>query len=84
MGMDMDKLDKMRGMPAGFPFAMIILGVLLAVAGGLLNSIEGRFFESLTRAFYNLAGPLITWGSVLQGVLWICGAFAKKSGPPAP
>ena len=81
--MDMNKLDKMRGMPAGFPFAMILFGVLCAVAAGLLGSIDERFFRSLSQGILVVAVPLIEWGAVLQGVLWICGAFARKSNPPA-
>lgn len=82
--MDMNKLDKMRGMPAGFPFAMILLGVVFSVAAGLLNSIREWFFASLSGGLSNVAIPLIEWGAILQGVLWICGAFARKSNPPAP
>ncbi len=81
--MDMNKLDKIRGMPAGFPFAMILLGVMAAVAAGLLGSIDERFFRSLAQTVLVVAVPLIEWGAILQGVLWICGAFARKSGPPA-
>ena len=80
--MDMNQLDKIRGMPAGFPFAMILLGVMFAVARGLLASINERFFISLAEGLAQVAVPLIEWGAILQGVLWICGAFAKKSGPP--
>lgn len=82
--MDMNKLDKMRGMPAGFPFAMILLGVVCAIAAGLLGSIDERFFRSLSSAVMLVAVPLIEWGAILQGVLWICGAFARKANPPPP
>ncbi len=80
--MDMNQLDKMRGMPAGFPFAMILLGVICGIASGILASIDARFFTTLANSLNFLSVPLIEWGAILQGVLWICGAFAKKSGPP--
>jgi hypothetical protein len=81
--MDVSQMQKLPGMPSGFPFAMVLVGILLCVFVGLVGSIEGAFFRVLSGVFQGLGEALIVWGAVLQGVHWVCAAFARRSAPPA-
>ncbi len=82
--MDVNQMQKLPGMPSGFPFAMVLLGIVSLILMGIFNSIDARFFMTLSQALGILGGHLITWGAVLQGVHWVCTAFARKpSGPSA-
>ena len=80
--MDVNQIQKLPGMPSGFPFAMILLGIVLLVFVGFVGSIEGAFFRVLTNVLSSLGGELLKWGSVLQGLQWICSAFARRSNGP--
>lgn len=82
--MDVSQMQKLPGMPSGFPFAMVLLGIVAILLASFLGSIEARFFTSLTHGLTLLGEALITFGALLQSVHWICAAFAKKpAGPTA-
>ncbi len=83
--MDMSNMDKLRGMPLGFPFAMVILGVAASLVALFLGGIREHFFEYFGLRLQDLGIHLLIVGGFLQGVLWICGAFGKhgESKPPA-
>lgn len=80
--MDVSQMQKLPGMPSGFPFAMVLLGIVSLVLMGIFHSIEARFFTSFADALRLLGEHLIMWGAFLQGVHWICTAFARKSSGP--
>jgi len=77
--MDMSKLDKMPGMAAGFPFAMVLLGLVGAVAGSVMTGINEHFFVATGSLLHATGATLIMWGSILQGVLWICSRIRNGS-----
>ena len=82
--MDMSNMDKLRGMPLGFPFAMVFQGVASSPGAIFLGGIREPWFESFGLRVQDLGMHLIIVGGLLQGVLWICGAFGKhESKPPA-
>lgn len=80
--MDVKKLDTLPGMPQGFPFAMVLLGIAAWVVGSILTTINETFFVRFGSRLVDLAEALITFGAILQGVLWACAAFGRKSTPP--
>lgn len=82
MDVNVKKLDSMPGMPGGFAFAMVLLGIALAVVGPIFTTIDARFFEYTGRGLGALGHHLIEWGAILQAVLWVCSAFRRT--PPAP
>lgn len=81
--MDVKKLDTLPGMPQGFPFAMVLLGIAAWVVGSILTTITETFFVRFGGGLVGLGEALITFGSILQGALWVCAAFGRKSTPPA-
>jgi hypothetical protein len=80
--MDVKSLESMPGMPAGFPFAMVLIGIGLAIFGTFCGGINEYFFRSVANGFVQTGLHLIMWGSVIQGVLWIVTGFGRKSSPP--
>lgn len=83
--MNVSEMQKLPGMPSGFPFAMILLGIASQLVVAFIGSIGGGFFSVLSTVLSTLGGELIKWGSILQAIHWICSAFARKvAGPPAP
>src|SRR5947209_7376802 len=82
--MDVKRLESMPGMPAGFPFAMVLIGIALAIVGPIFMTIDARFFLATGAGFGNLGHELLKWGAVLQGVVWIVAAFGRRSPPPPP
>jgi hypothetical protein len=81
--MDVNQMQKLPGMPSGFPFAMILLGIVALALPCFIGSFDTGFFQWLTRGLNVLGAELVTWGAVLQGVHWICTAFARKPAGPA-
>ena len=85
--MDMSSVNKLGGMPAGFPFAMILIGTVALAAGALLGGIKEWFFTALATGLMSLGEVLVKSGAFLQGVRWVCQAFAKPGAdggaPPA-
>jgi len=79
---DVKKLDTLPGMPGGFAFAMVLLGLAMAIAASTLGGIREYFFQQFGTGFLTTGVQLIQWGAVLQGVLWIVSAFGRKSQPP--
>ena len=75
-------MQKLPGMPSGFPFAMILVGVAATILVSLIGSINGDFFRVLLGVMTSLGAELIKWGSILQIAHWICGAFARKANGP--
>jgi hypothetical protein len=73
----MDKLDRLRGMPLGFPFAMVLLGIAAFVPAAILGGIDSPWCRNFAAVMLSLGEHLIIAGAVLQSVLWICGAFGK-------
>jgi hypothetical protein len=83
--MDMSSVNKLGGMPGGFPFAMILIGVAAMVAGTILTTIIASFFLALGGGLERVGAALITSGAFLQGVRWVCEAFGRAGtgAPPA-
>lgn len=82
MDVNVKKLEGMPGMPGGFAFAMVLLGIALGLGGSLLAGINEYFFRNFGEGAHRVGLELIQWGAVLQAVLWVCSAF-RKSSPPA-
>jgi hypothetical protein len=82
LGNNVKKLDALPGMPGGFAFAMVLLGIALGVLGSVFGGINEFFFRAFGSGALQVGLQLIEWGAVLQGVLWVCAAFARKSNPP--
>ncbi len=81
MDVNVKKLDTLPGMPGGFSFAMVLLGIALGIGGSLSSGINEHFFTRFGQHAVVVGVELIQWGAILQGVLWICSAFRKT--PPA-
>ena len=85
--MDMSRVNKLGGMPAGFPFAMILIGAAALAAGALLGGIREWFFTALATGLMKMGEVLVEFGAILQGVRWVCQAFSKAGAdggaPPA-
>ncbi len=75
----MDKLEKIRGMPHGFPFAMVVLGVAFCCLSMTLGGINEWFFRALQGSSLSLGVHLIIVGGVLQGALWIADAIRRPA-----
>ncbi|MBL9086026.1 MAG: hypothetical protein JNM10_02700 [Planctomycetia bacterium] len=82
MDVNVKKLEGMPGMPGGFAFVMVLLGIALGVGGSLLAGINEFFFRNFGEGSLRVGLELIQWGAVLQGVLWVCSAF-RRTPPPA-
>ena len=80
--MDMSRVNKLGGMPAGFPFAMILLGVVAAAGGAVLTGINEFFFQRLGEHLVAIGAGIVTAGALLQAVRWVCEAFGRASAPP--
>ena len=81
--MNVSEMQKLPGMPSGFPFAMVLVGIASTVTVSLIGSIGGDFFRVFSTVMSTMGAELIKWGSVLQGVQWICAAFARKPAGPS-
>ncbi len=81
MDVNVKKLDTLPGMPGGFSFAMVLLGIALGIGGALSSGINEHFFVRFGQGAVAVGVELIQWGAVLQAVLWLCSAFRKA--PPA-
>jgi hypothetical protein len=75
--MDMSRVNKLGGMPAGFPFAMVLIGAAAIATGAVLGGIREWFFTALAAGLGSLGEILVTAGAFLQGVRWVCQAFSK-------
>ena len=82
MDVNVKKLEGMPGMPGGFAFVMVLLGIALGVGGSILGGINEYFFRNFAQGLVTVGVELIQWGAVLQGVLWLCSAF-RRTPPPA-
>ncbi len=82
MDVNVKKLDGMPGMPGGFAFVMVLLGIALGVGGSLIRGIQEPFFLAFGGGAATVGVELIQWGAILQGVLWLCSAF-RRTPPPA-
>jgi hypothetical protein len=80
--MDMSRVNKLGGMPSGFPFAMVLIGVAAMIVGPILAGIAVTFFMALGQGMIGVGAALITSGAFLQGVRWVCEAFGRASPPP--
>lgn len=81
MDVNVKKLDTLPGMPGGFSFAMVLLGIALGVGGSILAGINEYFFRQFAQGAVTVGLELIQWGAILQGVLWLCSAFRRT--PPS-
>jgi hypothetical protein len=77
------KLEGLPGMPGGFSFVMVLLGIALGVGGSLSRGINEHFFRAFGEGAVAVGVELIQWGAILQGVLWVCSAFRRASPPSA-
>lgn len=82
MDVNVKKLEGMPGMPGGFAFVMVLLGIALGVGGSLFSGIQEPFFVAFGRGSAEVGVELIQWGAILQGLLWVCSAF-RRTPPPA-
>ena len=80
--MDMRRVNKLGGMPAGFPFAMVLIGVAAAVGGAVLAGINEYFFRELGGHLVVIGAGVVTAGAFLQSVRWVCEAFGRGTPPP--
>ena len=80
--MDMGTVNKLGGMPSGFPFAMVLIGVAAAVTGVVFGGINEFFFRTLGVGLAEIGGHVLTAGAFLQGVRWVCEAFGRSAPPP--
>lgn len=81
MEINVNKLEGLPGMPGGFAFVMVLLGITLGVGGSLLAGINEHFFRNFGPGLQGVGVEMIQWGAILQGVLWVCAAFRRS--PPA-
>lgn len=81
MEVNVNRLEGLPGMPGGFAFAMVLLGIALGLGGGIVVGINEFFFQRFGSTATAVGLELIQWGAILQGVLWVCSAFRRS--PPA-
>jgi hypothetical protein len=80
--MDMGSVNKLGGMPSGFPFVMILVGVAAAVAGAIFTTINEHFFRMFGTGLADVGIAVLTAGTLLQAVRWVCEAFGRTAPPP--
>jgi hypothetical protein len=80
---DVKKLESLPGMPSGFPFAMVLVGIGLAVLGALFAAIGGGFMMTFGMGIGSIGASLVLGGSLLQSVLWVVSGFGHRPPPSA-
>jgi hypothetical protein len=75
----MSQLEKWKGMPAGFPFLMVVLGILLMAAAAVFHAIDVTFFLRLGEELKFLGNLLLNVGAGLQVILWGVALFTRTT-----